>query len=109
MNTHTLFFDSTCPLCNRSIQWIQKRDLGQIFSYYPLSSAKAKELLSEELLQKDTLVLLEDNQKVWVRAKAVFRILQLLDRKWRFLGVLSHIPGIDLFYRFIAHNRHFWR
>jgi predicted DCC family thiol-disulfide oxidoreductase YuxK len=99
-----IFFDSTCPLCQRSVQKIQEADAGKIFAFYPLTSEKAKELLPEKLLKGDTIVLLENGQKTWIRAKAIFRILGLLGSKW---GWLVHVPGLNLFYRIIAHNRHF--
>lgn len=106
MKEHLIFFDNTCPLCQRSVQKIQEADAAKIFAFYPLNCEKAKELLPEKLLKGDTLVLLENGQKTWVRAQAIFRIIKLLEGKWSFLGFLAHIPGLNLFYRIIAHNRH---
>ncbi|MDN3506904.1 MAG: DUF393 domain-containing protein [Simkaniaceae bacterium] len=97
-----IFFDSACPLCQRSVRKIQAADKGKIFLFYPLNSEKAKELLPEKLLKGDTIVLIE-NGKTWVRAQAVFRILGLLGSRW---GWLVHVPGLNFFYRIIAHNRH---
>jgi predicted DCC family thiol-disulfide oxidoreductase YuxK len=99
-----IFFDSTCPLCQRSVGRIQERDKNKLFTFYPLTSAKAKELLDEKLLEGDTIVLREEDGTIWVRAKAIFRILELLGSKW---GFMRHVPGIDLFYRIVAHNRGF--
>jgi len=86
------------------IRKIQERDTKHLFEFYPLNSTKARELIPPELLKGDTLVLLEDQKRIWVRSKAVFRILKLLDGKWKGLGWLSYVPGLDLFYRIIAHN-----
>ena len=84
---------------------IQEMDRGKIFEFFPLTSSKAKELLPEKLLKGDTLVLLENKNRIWIRSKAVFRILKLLEGKWSWLGFLSYVPGLDIFYRVIAHNR----
>ncbi len=84
-------------------------DLHKKFNYFPLSSGKAIELLPEKLLKGDTLVLLENKNQIWIRSKAVFRILKLLEGRWSFLGFLCYVPGLDFFYRIIAHNRFLFR
>jgi len=100
-----IFFDSKCHFCQDSIQKIRERDKNNLFEFFPLDSEKAKELLPEKLLKGDTLVLLE-NGKIWLRAKAIFRILHLLGGKWKAFGLLCYLPGLDLFYRLIAKHRH---
>ena len=104
MKEHIIFFDHTCKLCSQAVQTIQAKDKNQIFEFFPLESEMAKQSLPEKYLSMDTLVLLENKKEVWVRAKAIFRILHLLEGKW---GWLVYIPGLDLFYRLIARNRHF--
>ena len=105
--THTIFFDSTCSLCQKAIRRIQELDTNHIFEFFPLNSMKAKELLPENLLKGDTLVLLENNKQIWIRAKATFRILKLLGGKYSKWGFLCYVPGLDLIYRVVARNRHF--
>src|SRR4051812_32325978 len=105
MKNHLIFFDNSCPLCQKSIRQIQQMDTQHIFEFFPLNSSFAKEHLSPELLKGDTLVLLENRNKVWLRSKAVFRIVKLLEGKWAWLGFLCYVPGLDLLYRIIAHNR----
>jgi len=105
---HLIFFDSSCSLCQRAVQKIREQDEKEVFAFFPLTSDKAKELLPEELLKGDTLVLLEDQKRVWVRAKAIFRILKLLGGKKSWLGFLSYVPGLDFFYRIVARNRHWF-
>lgn len=106
MTRHIIFFDATCSLCQKSIQRIKEMDRKHLFEFFPLTSVKAKELLSPELLKGDTIVLLENGKHVWIRAKAIFRILKLLEGKWSWLGFLCYVPGLDLFYKLVAHNRH---
>lgn len=103
---HLIFFDSSCNLCQKSVRKIQELDKEKIFQFYPLTSAKAKEMVPEKYLTGDTMVLLEDQKRVWLRSKAIFRIFKLLDGKYKWLGALCYVPGLDLFYRLVAHNRH---
>ena len=109
MKDHYIFFDNQCKLCQTSVKKIQEMDTGHIFEFFPLNSRKAQDILPPLLLKGDTIVLMENKKKLWVRAKAVFRILKLLEGKWSWLGFLCYVPGLDLFYRFIAHNRHFFK
>lgn len=108
MNAHLIFFDSNCPLCQRAIRKIQKIDTVNQFEYLPLNSEKAWEKLPKELLKGDTLVLLENGEKIWIRAKAIFRICALLGGKYGWLGALVYLPGLDFFYNLIARHRHFF-
>ena len=101
-----IFFDSTCKLCQNAIRRIQERDAKKQFTYFPLSSEMAKQKLPEELLEGDTIVLLENGEEMWIRSKAIFRILKLLGGKYAWMGVFAYVPGLDFLYRAIAHNRH---
>ena len=108
MKEHVLFFDASCPMCKRAVRKIQERDTRMIFEYFPLQSEMAKKSLSPKILSSDTLVLLENREKVWIRAKAIFRILHLLGGKYSTFSWLVHVPGLDFFYQLIAKNRHFF-
>lgn len=103
---HMIFFDSTCNLCQKSVRKLQELDKEKIFEFYPLTSAKAKELVPAKYLTGDTMVLLENGKRIWVRSKAIFRIFKLLGGKYEWLGILCYVPGLDLFYRAVAHNRY---
>lgn len=104
--THFIFFDHTCRMCQNAVRRIQELDKERIFEFYPLTSSKAKEMVPTKYLGGDTIVLLENQKKVWIRSKAIFRIFHLLGGKWKWLGALCYIPGLDLFYRAVAHNRY---
>jgi len=108
MREHIIFFDNTCSMCQKSVQKIQSMDKNQIFEFFPLSSEMAKSHLSEKVLSSDTLVLYENKKEVWIRAHAIFRILYLLGGKYKKWGWLAYVPGLDLVYRLIAKNRHFF-
>ena len=106
---HLIFFDATCPLCQKAVGSLRKRDKRGIFAFYPLESEEAKAHVPPALFREDTLILKEMPQgKLWIRGKAVFRIFGLLGGAWGLLGWLCYLPGIDGVYRFIARHRHFF-
>ena len=69
----------------------------------------ARQKLPEELLRGDTIVLLEEGKKIWIRSKAVFRILNLLGGKYAWMGMFAYVPGLDFLYRIVARNRHLFK
>lgn len=106
MAKHLVFFDNGCPLCRKAIRAIQERDSRGQFAFFPLNSEMARESLPEKVLREDTMILLEEGKRQWLRAKALFRILKLLGGKYSWLGALAYVPGLDFLYRIVAHNRH---
>ncbi len=111
---HLLFFDETCPLCQKAVRMLLQIDRNEIFLFAPLSGKTAEQQLTgryAELRKKNTLILFEnyqtEKQRVWVYGRGAMRLFWLLGGKWKFLGVLCYLPiGPDLFYRIIAHHRH---
>lgn len=109
-----IFFDDTCPLCLRCVRFVLDIDGKQQFVFAPLNGKTALENLALKpgnLLAQNSLILLEDpstpKEKVFLRAKAVARILWLVGRWWKLLGWLRWIPFVpDLVYRFISHHCH---
>jgi predicted DCC family thiol-disulfide oxidoreductase YuxK len=111
--THLIFFDHNCALCQRSVRWILRRDRRALFRFAPLEGQTAAAILIREkeyLRQENSLVLVEDYElrpKVWLRGRAVFRILWLLGGVYRLLGWLHFLPFCtDGLYRLVARHRH---
>lgn len=108
--THLVFFDPTCKLCQNSVAWILRHDRQKIFLFAPIMGRTAKEKFGDafEKYQKlNTLVLIEaPSLKIWMRGKAVFRILWLLGGRWAWIGFFHFLPGSDFGYRLIAKHRH---
>jgi predicted DCC family thiol-disulfide oxidoreductase YuxK len=108
--THSLIlFDAECALCWKSVAFILKIDRAERFLFASLRGKTAMEY--SELYKENSLVLVEDfrlnNKRIWLRGRAVFRILWLVGGKWRWLGWLCFLPiGVDLCYRLIARHRH---
>ena len=103
-----IFFDATCPLCCGFIEKIYKSDRRHQFLFAPLlgsTFAKTVKENREALLEQNTLVLAE-GEKIWVRSKAVYRILWMLGGWMRLASFLCIIfPAADLIYRWIASSR----
>lgn len=111
---HLIFFDDACPLCWRSINKIFTLDHGKVFQFLPLKDPRTKTILKSRwhgLKNANTLILLENNSsgegKIWIRGRAVMRILWLLGGWWKLLGWLAFIPfGVDTLYDWVAERRH---
>jgi predicted DCC family thiol-disulfide oxidoreductase YuxK len=110
MNHTIVLFDSECMLCNSMVQFIIKRN-------HKLRFASLQSQTGEKLLESfgylpgnlNSLVLLE-NDKIFVKSKAVLHIIRKLDRFWPLLYVLNIIPLFirDKVYDKIAANRFKW-
>jgi predicted DCC family thiol-disulfide oxidoreductase YuxK len=100
---HVIYFDHTCALCQKTKRFVESIDKRKIFSFLHLEGSN----LPRELLSENTLVLLENGVRIWIRGRAVFRILWLVGGWWKLLGWLCFVPvGVDLIYRLVSRLRH---
>ena len=101
-DTHIVFFDGVCNLCNKSVDFLIKADRKRVLKYAPLQSAK------KTLKSKDSIVFLSEGQE-YQKSKAILKILSKLGGFYKFIGaVFSIIPSfiLDVFYDLIAKNRY---
>ena len=101
-----VLFDGPCTLCNKSVQWIFKRDRDNLFLFASLKSEWAQVHLSKELESENSVVLFQDD-KFYTRSQAVLLILaQLPGYKWT--RILGHLPSwsLDVVYKLIAKTRY---
>lgn len=112
---HLILFDDTCSLCLGSIAKIRKWDRKKQFAFAPLLSARAKHTLKhkwDKFKNANTLVLIENEgvsqrHRIWIKGRAVMRILWLIGGWRKIPGFLAYLPlGIDSIYTFIAKHRH---
>ncbi len=122
MNGHpVVLFDGVCNLCNRSVQFIVDHDPDGRFHFATQQSAIGRRLLDEVGVTDvrgvggvggvgDTVVLVDDDGRVWRQSAAVLRILAGLRGPWRVVGVLRVVPRPvrDALYRFVAGHRYGW-
>lgn len=104
-----VFFDGVCGLCNRSVDFLLRRDSNAVFQFAPLQGETARTrfpFVSDESLQ--TIILL-DEQGVHRRSTAVVRILWRLGGAWKIAAVMLWLipkPVREIGYRLVAKFRY---
>lgn len=104
-----ILFDGECNFCNRSVQFIIKRDPKARFKFASLQSEVGEQLLDEYNAPKhiDSLVLIENN-RIFYKSTAALGVCKNLKGIWKLLHVLIVIPRPirDLVYDIFAKNRY---
>jgi len=102
-----IIFDGECHLCDRSVQFIIKRDKKADFRFCTLQNA-----IKNNLIQTETdSVIMMDKNTIYIKSKAALKILIYLGGMYHIISfVLSVIPTnmADVVYDFIAKNRYKW-
>lgn len=106
-----IIFDGICNLCNRSIDFIIKKDKKQLFRFAALQSKFGETVKSKYSLAKNTdSVILLKNDTIFMESDAALEIAGMLSFPYNTLTVFKVIPKKtrDKLYRFIARNRYKW-
>jgi predicted DCC family thiol-disulfide oxidoreductase YuxK len=106
-----ILFDGVCNLCNKSVQFVIKRDAQAKFNYASLQSAFGQSLLKQFNLPADTFdsfVLYQDKQ-IYTRSTGALKMLTQL-QGWKWTKILYIIPRFirDGIYNIIAKYRYRW-
>jgi predicted DCC family thiol-disulfide oxidoreductase YuxK len=108
-----LFYDGTCHLCNRLIQFILKYEKNSVLLFSSLQSKYAQQFLGNKLTTSmDTVVVynpLED--KTLFKSEAIVYVLKAMGGIWKVNGFLVQLfpkPIANFFYDIIAQNRYSW-
>ncbi|MBS0011761.1 MAG: DUF393 domain-containing protein [Bacteroidales bacterium] len=103
-----VYYDGLCPLCNRLVKFILKRDKEGLFSFAPLQSPYAERTVPQELRENTDSVILREGDSFTLRSEAAFRILKVSGGPWKILLVFSVLPVKvnDFFYNIIARTRY---
>lgn len=108
---HIILFDGVCHFCNRSVQFIIKRDATAIFKFASLQSDIGQALLNKHHLPNDldSFVLIRGN-KTYTKSTAALQVARHLKGPWKALYPLLIIPKPirDFLYHLIAKNRYKW-
>ena len=105
-----VLYDGQCGLCDRTVQWLLRKDRAGALRFAPLQGETARELraggldLTEDL---DTVVFVDDG-KLFVRSRAFTRVARYLPVPWRWGAALRVVPTfvLDLVYRLVARTRY---
>lgn len=106
-----LFFDGACGLCDRTVQWMARRDRHGVLRYAPLQGETYARLSFAERPTDLSTVVLLDRDGLWMRSDAVLRALAAMGGPWANVaraGWLIPRPIRETLYRFIARRRLLW-
>lgn len=106
-----VLFDGECHFCNKSVQFIIKRDKDAIFSFASLQGPVGRELGKKYDFppSSDSFILIEDG-RMYEESTAALRVAKQLNGFWKLLYGFIIIPKPlrNLVYRFVANNRMKW-
>lgn len=106
-----ILFDGECNFCNRSVQFIIKRDKRAIYKFASIQSDTGQELLNKHHVPTniDSLILIE-NLSYYTKSSAALKICRHLNGGWKLLYglLLAPKPLRDYAYSIIARNRYKW-
>ena len=103
-----VLYDGPCTLCNKSVQWIYKRDHRGQFRFAALQGNWAKSHVPEHLRKIDS-VLFFDGVKWHTKSTALLEIIRRLSLPWSLLYILWLVPKFlrDFMYENCAARRYF--
>jgi len=107
-----VFFDGVCILCNRSIDFLLKKDHKKRLKFASLQSESATNFLRQiqhHPFSEDTIIFYDEG-RIFTKSTAVLKIAGYLGFPYSAFAVLSIIPGPlrDWLYDYIAKNRLRW-
>lgn len=107
-----ILFDGVCNLCNRSVQFIIKRDRQKRFRFAALQGKSGQALLEKFGLQADAInsFIMIEGERAYTRSTAALHMFKKLGGIWSLLYGLMIIPKFirDSVYNWIARNRYKW-
>lgn len=106
-----ILFDSECNFCDRSVQFIIKRDPEGYYKFASLQSDTGQKILKEYSVPDniDSFILI-DNNRYYSKSSAALRVCKNLKGLWKLFYSLLIVPRPirDFFYEIIAKNRYKW-
>lgn len=105
-----IFFDSTCLMCNTTVQNLLKLDTAGKLSYAPLMGETWKSFFGDKHPEKDAIILI-DKDGVTDSSTAIIKVLKTLGGAWNipaFMGKVIPQKLRDGVYKYIAKNRYKW-
>ncbi len=112
-----VLFDGVCALCDRTVQFLLKRDKQGVLKFAPLQGLTAAAILKRhpEIGDNTRSVIFVQNhdtasESISVRSQAILDCLSALGGFWRVVSGLRIVPLFlrDGFYDFIARKRYRW-
>lgn len=113
MNKKIILFDGVCNLCNRTVQFVIKRDKKDEFRFATLQGKVGQQLIKErhiDTANTDSIILIEPGIAYYTKSTAALKIGTSFGGVWKLLSILELIPSSlsDIVYDFVARNRYKW-
>lgn len=106
-----ILFDGECMFCQRSVQFIIKRDPKKHFQFTSLQSDNGQQIIKQVNAPEsiDSLIVVQ-NDNYYTMSSAVLFICKYLRGFWKLLYVLIFTPKPlrDLVYNFVSSHRFKW-
>ena len=108
-----LFFDGVCNLCNRTVQFVIRRDKKKLFRFASLQSPAGQEALQllagEKGVSPDSVVLYYKG-KFYIKSAAALKTAAFLGGIWRMAAAGWLLPRFirNAIYDWIARHRYKW-
>jgi len=106
-----ILFDGVCNLCNKSVQFILKRDKERKFHFASLQSGFGQTLLNQFNLSLNDFnsFILFQKGKIFTKSTGALKIFSQL-KGWKWVKIFWLIPRFirDWVYGIIARNRYKW-
>lgn len=106
-----ILFDGECNFCDKSVQFIIKRDPEAIFSFTSQQGEAGQQMIKKYHAPSsiDSIILIE-NDTYYLKSSAALRICRHLQGAWKllFIFILVPYPIRDFFYNILAKNRYKW-
>jgi predicted DCC family thiol-disulfide oxidoreductase YuxK len=109
-STSIVYFDGVCNLCNGTVQWVIKHDKNKRFKFAALQSKAGEELQQQYGGTLPDSIILNHENKLFVKSDAVLKIVSLAGGWVALLAVFYIVPRFlrNKIYDFIARKRYTW-
>lgn len=111
-NKTLVLFDGICTLCNRSVDFLIKRDNREEFYFSSLQSDIGQYVLNKSEMDSKELnsLLIVRNGRVYKSSRGVLEIVVRMRRLWPLLYIFIIVPFFlrDPIYNYVARNRYKW-
>src|SRR5690625_5028816 len=106
-----VLFDGECNFCDKSVQFIIKRDPNGIYKFASLQSEIGQNLIKQHNIPAnlDSFILVTD-EKWYTESSAALHVCKNLTGLWKafYPLLITPRPVRDFFYHIIANNRYKW-
>lgn len=107
-----VLFDGVCNLCNKSVQFIIRRDKKDQFRFAALQGKTGQAILARHGLPPDSFnsFVLSEGDNIYTHSTGALRMLKKLGGPWSLLYGFIIVPRFirDGIYKWIARNRYRW-